>query len=232
MLQAGPHAGGCHRIDQLLPPPLNPTAGALNGLTYSNSLFFEKELGWSGLLIEASPHNCNGLQLGRRSGRTVNLCLGICPAGEGPLEFLAGRSPATFHMVAPLPSNASAQERAGRVRVPCRPLGHILKSLRVPALDYFSLDVEGAEALVMSTYDWSVPVHVLQWEESGSRKAVSAQMRALLKQHGMRDIGKNGLDAVFVSKEVFERVGRDGARVAARFYIKGKNATKRCGVKK
>ena len=42
--------------------------------------------------------------------------------------------------------------------VPCAPLGHLLNKAGVKQLDLGSLDVEGAELLVLKTMDWNIPV--------------------------------------------------------------------------
>lgn len=44
--------------------------------------------------------------------------------------------------------------------VPCQPLATILKRYGVTQIDFFSLDVEGSELIVLQTMDWRVKVHV------------------------------------------------------------------------
>lgn len=184
--------------------------GALNGVGYSNTLGFE-QTGWRGVLIEANPDNCKALTRARRSGRGVNLCAGICEAGAGPMEFEKIKS-ATSRMVGfePLPPNATLLERQRRVQVPCLPLGAVLQDLAVPHLTYFSLDVEGAELAVLRTYDWSVHIDVIEWENS--KKADFRAIAALLRAHGMEAIGKNKHDQVWASAAVRDRLHEKGTR--------------------
>ena len=49
--------------------------GALNGQTYSNSLFFERERNWTGLLIEANPHYHRALLEMNRNAFVLSACL-------------------------------------------------------------------------------------------------------------------------------------------------------------
>ena len=50
-------------------------AGAYNGEELSNTLYFEKERGWTGLLIEPDPWNYYALQKRKRNVFSVQCCL-------------------------------------------------------------------------------------------------------------------------------------------------------------
>ena len=185
--------------------------GALNGIRYSNTLASEMS-GWRGVMIEASPTNCELLKDNRRSGRGVNICAGVCGRGVGPLEFeLIGS--ATSRMVKkPLPPEATAAQRAKRIQVPCLPLGQILRDLAITRITHFSLDVEGAELYVLRTIDWSaVRIDVLRWECSD--KSTRPEINSLLASRGMRQLRsdkgpiKAHNDHLWISHEFAARLG-------------------------
>ena len=50
-------------------------AGAYNGEEYSNTLYFEKELDWTGLLVEPDPWNFWSLKSKGRKSYAVQTCL-------------------------------------------------------------------------------------------------------------------------------------------------------------
>ena len=50
-------------------------AGAFDGESYSNSLFFERERNWTGLLIEAIPRYFNQLKDKKRHAYALNACI-------------------------------------------------------------------------------------------------------------------------------------------------------------
>ena len=50
-------------------------AGAYDGEDLSNSLFLERELGWTGVLVEPDPWNYFGLRKKNRHTLTLNACL-------------------------------------------------------------------------------------------------------------------------------------------------------------
>lgn len=49
--------------------------GAVDGEYLSNTLYFEKELGWTGLLIEPNPNMFQELLLKRRKAYAINAAL-------------------------------------------------------------------------------------------------------------------------------------------------------------
>jgi hypothetical protein len=51
----------------------------------------------------------------------------------------------------------------------------------VERIDYFSIDVEGAEMTVLNTMDWNIPVHVITIE---TNKFEFAHAEKLLKEKG------------------------------------------------
>ena len=57
-------------------------AGAFNGYTFSNSLFFEARRDWSGLLVEANPDSYKVLLSTNRKSHSVGTCLSTKPNPE------------------------------------------------------------------------------------------------------------------------------------------------------
>lgn len=53
--------------------------GALDGETRSNTLYMERHLGWTGLLVEASPSNYEKMKKKNRKAWMSNTCLSIKP---------------------------------------------------------------------------------------------------------------------------------------------------------
>jgi len=51
--------------------------GALDGETRSNTLYFERHLNWSGLLVEADPINFVNMEAKKRKAYLSHSCLSI-----------------------------------------------------------------------------------------------------------------------------------------------------------
>jgi len=156
--------------------------GALNGLRWSNTKFFEDSMGWSGLLIEAAPSSASELKKNRNNETNLIVEGGVCAQEQGTMSFQVGPN-------ADVNGNADLHGKGySTVTVPCRPLSTMvrdfLKKSGAAHIDFFSLDVEGGEFAVLSTFDFSVPVHVWVVEMDGTNPSKDESVRQLLMKHG------------------------------------------------
>ena len=162
--------------------------GALDGTTFSNSLAFERGLGWIGILIEANPSQCSQLQR-NRPGMSI-MCPMAVSNDSSVQSFETGAHPAVFssHSEARFgPLGSEVRERAHpkatrkTVAVPSAPLGELLRKglhqLGRREIELFVLDVEGAEEQVLASMDWAIPVNT--WcIENGHTPHIAATMVA------------------------------------------------------
>ena len=136
--------------------------GAFDGVTYSNTKFFEDSLGWSGVLIEAHPHAAALLAVNRPRSKRFHCAVST---QEGELEFIVNAN-GPVSSVKDFTSEKHhqgwhAKNATEIVKVPSRPLGSILREAGVWRIDFWSLDVEGGELEVLKSMDWSIPVYLL-----------------------------------------------------------------------
>ena len=128
-------------------------AGVADGLVYSNTLFFERSRNWTGLLIEPNTEFFETLAKLHRKVYALNVCLSIenktsivnfHPAGLiGGIENI---------MKGPLMGRAKKEApHIKRTDSICIPLYSILKTLNMSYINFFSLDVEGAELEILKT---------------------------------------------------------------------------------
>lgn len=146
--------------------------GALDGRTYSNSLFFERYLNWSGVLIEGNPELWPLLDQNRPY--TTNVGAAVCQEGQSEVLFVLNSNAAVggdLDNMSPEHWAAYFRKDSSVVKVPCKPIGRILNESNVQHVDLFSIDVEGSEQVVLETMDWRIPVHVVLIEMGhGKRK--------------------------------------------------------------
>jgi FkbM family methyltransferase len=138
--------------------------GALDGLQYSNSAFFSRKLGWSGLLIEGSPKKFDALKA-NRGERDICVNAMIC-SSEKPLHYIESDDVknavgGAWELMTPhfkaLKHGDMTEEKVSKLStVPCVSMADILSNFGIRHVDIFSLDVEGAEAQVLETIDWQV----------------------------------------------------------------------------
>ncbi len=120
-------------------------AGGYDGETHSNSLFFELERDWNGILIEAVKPLFNKLIRKRRSAYAINACVSD-RVQIGKMRFFPNRKTDTF---SGLESEMNKDRKimggpaSKIIFTPCFSLVTILKAININRVDYVSLDVEG-----------------------------------------------------------------------------------------
>jgi FkbM family methyltransferase len=140
--------------------------GANDGVSQSNSLYFEKRRGWRGLLVEPTPHKF--LQCRHnRAARTAVVCA-ACVSFDYPGEFV--RLVYADLMSTPLALESDISDPAGHAEsgrgflqrretifefgAVAKTLNSLLLAASAPKLiDFLSLDVEGAEIEVLKGVD-------------------------------------------------------------------------------
>lgn len=120
--------------------------GAFDGQRWSNTLWLERKHGWTGLLIEADPDLCDKIDKLHR--QVWRLC--GCISEQQSATFIQGS--ALGGIADHLNKNQITQlSKWYSVTVPCYKLQNVLDKLNNNHINYFSLDVEGAELIVLET---------------------------------------------------------------------------------
>jgi FkbM family methyltransferase len=140
--------------------------GANDGITQSNTIFLERAMGWSGLLVEPSPHNyikcrenrseknsifcaaCVGFDYGEQFVPIAYANLMSSPIGlESDIDDPQAHANSGNKFLA-------ASEDVFVFGASAIQLNKLLDKIHAPhAIDFFSLDVEGAEIEVLKGVD-------------------------------------------------------------------------------
>jgi hypothetical protein len=182
-------------------------AGAGDGLWISNTLLLERRYGWSGILVEPTSAFAQ-LQRNRPSCRLDNSCLAavaktvtlveIFDTGQAALSPSARGNLLLSRTVDDAPQTlAQMDSHWGRAlkqyEKQAKPLGDVLKQHGAPAcIDYLSLDVEGYEHEILSTFPFA---HYLI-RCLGIERPPEALIRHLAA-NGYAVIGRRGQDSFF-----------------------------------
>ena len=141
--------------------------GAYDGKVESSTWFMERCLRWRGVLAEGQPTSFANLLLHRPS--SLNLRFAACERGAqagGTANFTNRVS--TMARVEPRNISQHIDPTRSPVAVECGSLGAILATLGVSRLDFVSVDVEGAESVVLHTLNFgTLSVGVLMVEVRG-----------------------------------------------------------------
>lgn len=134
--------------------------GAYDGLTLSNSYFFE-QWGWSGLLVEPLPEHAAACRHNRPGSTVVHAAIGRDASGTTTLHEVVGDRAAAAHsyVVAPDAMVDKAARQADEVRtheVPFRTFEAVAAEAGLPPdqpIDFISVDCEGMDLSVVQSID-------------------------------------------------------------------------------
>jgi len=172
--------------------------GANDGVRESNTRFFDLCLGWQGLLVEPNPKNFQHVERLRPNAHH----LGVAPSCNSSDVVMFGDHYFT---------NAQTNEEGGTIEVHCGPLWFYLEQIGISHIDFWSLDVEGAEIDILKTVDFEkVQIDVII-SESVNRLEGTAEraeaVRVFLRQKGyliLQSISVENSDT-FLHKSVCHR---------------------------
>lgn len=138
--------------------------GAHNGVTFSNTLFFEKELGWTGLCIEPIPEVFQQLQQNRKC-KCIQGCISNSP--KDSLFFRAATPSITTEMLSGLVKtydpvhyqrlSNEVDQTGGQLQVlhvNCFVLNDLLKYNNIQHVNFLSIDTEGGEYEILESIDF------------------------------------------------------------------------------
>jgi FkbM family methyltransferase len=168
--------------------------GAADGQYLSNLLFFEMQMGWTGLCVEGSPYSFRRLQKNRPLCKNVN---SLIAKGGGHKAFYTFESPKSWEIGMSCMQGTACGKNDEEALEYAKSLGKVLKKDSVPvttlaqlfrdhgfvSFGWIMVDVEGAEDIVIPTinfdeirakfvsYEGSHPVSLSYITSNGYKKS-------------------------------------------------------------
>jgi FkbM family methyltransferase len=180
--------------------------GALDGILYSNTKYFEDNHNWTGILIEPHPDKFNLLIKNRSNNKNFN---NLVSNIETPLEFLyftdglaqvsgVSNTLSTHHYDAYFNNKKFETLIQKTISIHPKTLTEIVKSTNIKQIDFLSLDVEGHEYEVLQSYDFEIPINVILIEMLGVQPEKDTLCRELLISNGYIFSKKIAHNEVFI----------------------------------
>lgn len=178
--------------------------GAHDGVTFSNSLFFEKQRNWKGLCVEPIPEIFQKLN----EARTCIKVNGCISEKIGIEKFLRVRGEfVDTEMLSGLVNNYDPRhlERIDReinqyggskeeIEVKCFNINELLKESNFNRIDFFTIDTEGNEMSILKTINFdALDIDILLVENNYQ----TDEMNQFMQSKGYKRIKKIGHDEVY-----------------------------------
>ena len=178
-------------------------AGGYDGESHSNTLFFELERDWTGILIEPIPRNYQRLISKNRKIYTINACI----ADNKPIvakfrvfDVLSGRMSEMSHQHQ---QRIDKEGTSGNTKIdtiayiPCFSLRTILKAINVDRIDYFSLDVEGGEWSILKNFNLNV-TNIKSFSIECTENDKKVLIKNFLEKYDYKFLKDDGQDMYFI----------------------------------
>ncbi len=168
--------------------------GASDGITFSNTYRLEKEYGWSGLLVECDPQMLQSLRNHRSS---IIDTRPIWSHSNIEVAFKSIENGALSGIESNL-THPKALIRAGKIHyLNTVSLDDLLRQHECPHhINYFSLDVEGSEYDILSTYSFRHTFDVITVEHLKNQDEITSLICS--KGYKVKDILMNNKETIFV----------------------------------
>jgi len=154
-------------VDKLLKQRRNGfyiECGAFSGEDLSDTLFFEMQRNWTGLLIEPHPEYHRSILSKNRNALVLRACLSH---SSHPM-FARFRLHGWGSGVSALNINVKPDDKTiPETDVQCFSLNSVMAAIGVRHVDLMVLDVEGSEVLILKNIDWKrlgVDVFIIEFK--------------------------------------------------------------------
>ncbi|HET7086066.1 MAG TPA: FkbM family methyltransferase [Rhizomicrobium sp.] len=173
--------------------------GATDGVNISNSYFFEKHLGWSGIVAEPARMWHRDLAL-NRGCHIETQC--VWSASGAVLQFSEVAELSTVSDFDEADHHAATRQHSTKYDVRTISLNDLLAKHEAPGhIDYLSIDTEGSEFDILNAFDFakhSFGVITCEHNNTPNREKIYA----LLSSHGYRRVMEDasGMDDWYLGK--------------------------------
>ena len=185
--------------------------GALDGVLYSNTKFFEDTLNWTGILIEPHPEKFKLLQSNRPNNFLFNNLVS-CHTDELKFRYFVDAHAAVSGVENTLSqhhfdvyynnyNNLFLPQTTTLIKP--KTLTEIVKQTNISHIDFLSLDVEGHEYEVLQSWDFSIPIDLILIEMLGVQPDRDELCRQILIKNGYNFAQKFKHNEIYVLNKPF-----------------------------
>lgn len=178
--------------------------GAHDGIRFSNTYFFEKYRGWTGLCVEPGPKEFKNLCLNRPNSINVNACVSNYN-GSSMYNYIEGYSMMLSGLIENYDSNHKQrikneiEKYEGKFTIissEVYALQYLLEKHNILKIDYCSIDTEGSELKILESIDFEKSkIQILNLENNYKDERINQ----ILSKNSYKLIKTIGTDYFFES---------------------------------
>jgi FkbM family methyltransferase len=177
--------------------------GACDGLIYSNTAFFEKYLGFSGVLIEPVKEFYDKLI----KNRPNNICYNnAISSNKSDVDILVNGAVSGIkqHMTKDFIDGWHSKSDIRKVKT--KTLSSIFQEKDIKFIDFFSLDVEGGELDVLNAIDWdNISIYLICIEIDGHNEEKNKKCQQILIDNGFIFKVKMTINEFWINPNYFRK---------------------------
>jgi FkbM family methyltransferase len=175
--------------------------GGFDGLTYSNTKFFENVFGFKGVLIEPTEHYYK-----MKANRPTCDCYKFAVAKtKSKVKFLGKHATAGLVDTMADSFKNSWHKEATEYEVDAEPFSNILACSNIKYIDFMTIDVEGGEQIVLETFDFNIPVYVIAIELDNHNPEKDEKCREILRANGFTFDRRITSNEFWINKTYFRK---------------------------
>ena len=176
--------------------------GACDGVTLSNTKFFQEKYDFSGILIEPVKKFFEKLLKNRPNNLLFNYAIDY---KKGTTNFIGDSFTAGLSNTMESSFKDFHHSQNSNYLVESLPIRDIIKKSKIEYIDLMSIDVEGGELVVLETMDWTIPIYIIIIELDNRNEKKDNQCRDLLKEKGFTFDRILGSNDIWINKNYFRR---------------------------
>jgi len=179
--------------------------GAINGILYSNTKFYEDTLKWTGILIEPDPFQFCDLIKNRPNNKLMSV---ICSDQKDVVEFnICSEIPAVSSLKITEPSffENFYYSKSQMIKTNFIPisLDTIIENSGIKRIDLCVIDVEGHEINVLKSFSFKIPV-VLWLIEFLDDENKNNEVKNIMKKNNCKFMELCYHNAIFINNDYLQ----------------------------
>ena len=188
-------------INKTVPDGTFIELGAVDGVIYSNTKFFEDKLKFSGILIEPTNQYIKLIQ-NRPHCKCYNIAVNYT---NEKVKFLGDFATAGLVTTMDEKFKNIWHQDSSEYYVDGEPISEIIKKSNMKYIDLFTIDVEGGELVVLETMDFSIPIYLICIELDGHNIEKDDKCRKILIEQGFVLKKRLAINEFWINENYFRK---------------------------